>query len=324
MFDGDSVMKRLLRSLTIAGALASVPVPVAAQAFTLPQGVGTVTFGWQYVDNTGHRLSDGSLTLPGGLPTGGTSVDMSFLVETEFGFTDRLAASLGLAYVFAKWTDPNPPPNFIPYLPVDSCHCWHSSFQDFSLAVRYRLFDDPWAITPLVRAVLPSHDYNHRGEAVVGRDLREFQVGFGAARRLAGFLPRAFVQAGYTYAFVERVLGIPNDRSNGYFELGYAVSRRLYVRADARWQRTHGGLQFGSPSGDPFFPPGDVNTPERLEQHDRLLRDNYWRIGGGLSYSIGVFDVFADFTKYVAGTDTHDGQAYTVGLTYYFGGPFRQ
>lgn len=294
-----------------------------AQAFTPPAGVGAVTLVWQYVDNTGHRLSDGSLTLPDGSPTGGTSVTMGFLVETEYGFTDRFAASLGIAYVFAKWTDPNPPPPFLPYLPVDSCHCWHSSFQDFSLAVRYRFFDDPWAVTPIVRVVLPSHDYNTRGEAVVGRNLREFQIGLGAAFHVARILPKATLQAGYAYSFVEKILGIPNDRSNGYFELSYALTRRLYVRADARWQRTHGGLRLGSPSGDPFLPPGEVNTPELLAEHDRLLRDNHWRVGGGLSYSVGVFDVFAGFSKYVSGTDTHDGQAYTVGLTYYFGGPFK-
>lgn len=313
----------LLLSVAILGALAAIPAPALAQAFTPPAGVGAVTLGWQYVDNTGHRTSDGRDTLPDGSPTGGTSVDMAFFVETEYGFTDRLAASLGLAYVAAKWTDPNPPPPPIPNLPVDSCHCWNSSFQDFTLVLRYRLFDDPWAVTPLLRVILPSHGYNTQGEAVVGRNLREFQVGLEAALRLAGFLPRATVQAGYTYAFVERVQGVPNDRSNGFFEVGYALNRRLYLRADARWQRTHGGLRFGSPSGDPFPPPGEVNTPELLAEHDRLLRDNYWRIGGGLSYSMGAFDVFAGYTKYVSGTDTHDGQAYTMGLTYYFGGLFR-
>ena len=288
--------------------------PAAAQAFTPPAGVASLTLGWQYVDNTGHRLSDGSLTLPDGTPTGGTSVTQSVLLETEYGFTDRLAVSFGIAYVFAKYTDPNPTPP--PFLPIDACRCWNSSFQDFSLAARYRLLDDPWAVTPLVRAVLPSHSYETRGEAVVGRDLWELQVGLGAAFHVLKILPGATLQAGYAYSVVERVLDIPNDRSNGYFEVGYAASRRLYFRVDARWQRTHGGLR-GSEL-DRTHP-----NPE-LDEHDRLLRDNNWRIGAGASYSVGIFDVFAAFSKYVSGTDTHDGQAYTVGLTYYFGGPFRR
>jgi hypothetical protein len=292
--------------------------PAAAQAFTPPGGVGSVTLAWQYVDNTGHRLSDGYLLKHGQSETTG------IFLETEYGFTDRLAASLAVAYVFAKYTDPDPPPPPIPYLPVDSCHCWNSSFQDFTLAARYRFGDDPWAVSPVVRIVLPTHGYNTQGEAVVGRNLRELQIGFGAALRLARLLPEATVQVGYAYSFVEKTLGIPNDRSNGYLELGYEATRRLYVRVAGRWQVTHGGLRFGSVTGDPFPPPGEVNTPELVAEHDRLLRDNYWRVGGGISYSMGAFDVFAAVSVYVSGTDTHDGQAYMVGLTYYLGEPFRR
>jgi hypothetical protein len=291
--------------------------PVAAQAFTPPAGVGSVTLEWQFVSNTGHRLSDGYLI------EGGQSLTMGGFLEAEWGLTDRLAASAAIAYVFAKYTDPEPPPSFFPFLPVDECHCWNSSFQDITLAARYRFGDDPWAVSPVVRVVLPSHDYNTQGEAVVGRNLREFQVGAGGALRLAWFLPRATLQAGYTYSFVEEVYGIPNDRSNGYFELGYLATNRLYLRVEGRWQKTHGGLRFGSVTGDPFFPPGEVDTPELIAEHDRLLKDNYWRVGGGLSYSLGDFDVFVAFSEYVAGTDTHAGHAWAVGLTYYFGGIFR-
>ena len=306
--------RRFFSRIAFAAALAFAASRVEAQAFTLPQGVGAFTLAWQYVDNTGHRLTDGSV-----LPVG-QSVSTGVLAEIDYGVTDRLSATLGIPYIFAKYTDGPPPPG-IPVLPVDTCHCWHSSFQDFSLTARYRLGDDPWAITPLVRYVLPSHDYNYQGEAVVGRDLQEVQVGFNTSLRLVGLLPDASVQAGYTYSFVERVLGIPNDRSNGYFEVGYLFGRRLYVRAAGYWQVTHGGLRLGSVSGDPFLPPGEVNTSELAAQHDRLLRDDYWRVGGGLSYSAGPFDVFASISKYVAGTDTHDGQAYTVGMTWYFGSP---
>ena len=101
------------------------------------------------------------------------------------------------------------------------------------------------------------------------------------------------------------------------------MTRRFHIQATGTWQYTHGGLRFGSPSGDPFYPPGEfsiLDTPERLAEFHRLFRNDYWQAGGGFSYSIGSFDVFASFTKYVWGTDTHDGQAYTVGATWYFGG----
>jgi hypothetical protein len=309
-------MKRLARSLAIAGAIVLVPAPAAGQAFTLPQGVGSVTLATQYYDDTGRRFTDASRLSVGQTET------VTILLEADYGVSDRFAVTLGLPYIFARYKDGEPPPP-IPYVDSDKCHCWNSTFQDFTFTARYRLGDDPWAITPLVRVVQPSHDYNYQGEAVAGFNRREFAVGVSAALRLAGFLPKATLQANYTYSFVERFLDIPNDRANGYVELGYSVSRRLYVHANGTWQQSLGGLRFGSPSGDPFYPPGDMyvlDTPEKLQEFHRLFRNNYWQVGGGFSYSVGAFDVFASFTKYVWGTDTHDGQAYTVGATWYFGG----
>jgi hypothetical protein len=45
--------------------------------------------------------------------------------------------------------------------------------------------------------------------------------------------------------------------------------------------------------------PGELNTPERFAQRDRIIRTNYWQVGGGVAYSGGPIDVFAAFTKYV-------------------------
>jgi len=304
---------RKLRSFAgsaIAAALISGTSPAAAQSFTPPKGVGSITFGWQWVDNTGHRLSDGFLR------KSGQSVTASALAEVDVGVTDRLAATVGIPYVFARYSGALPPPSG---LPVDSCACWHSGFQDLSMAARYRLGDDTWAITPTVKYGYPSHNYPYRGEAVVGRRLKEAQVGATAALRLANVLPKASVQAGYTYAFVERALDdISLNRSNGFFDVGYGLTRWLFIRGAATWQRTHGGLRAGSTTGIPFPFPGELNTPERQVQRDRLLRTNYWQLGGGLSYSAGPIDLFAGITKYVWGRDAHNGIAYTVGTTWYF------
>ena len=152
----------------------------------------------------------------------------------------------------------------------------------------------------------------------MGRDLEEVQAGLFTSLRLVGFLPRASLQAGYTYSWVEKVLDIRNDRANGFIGLGYSLTQRLYVHANGNWQRTHGGLRIGSVTGKPFPLPGEFNTPARFAQRDRLTRSNYWHVGGGLSYSAGPVDIFASYSKYVSGTDTHNGQAYTVGATWYF------
>ena len=293
-----------------AATLLASPATGWTQAFTPPQGVGSVTFSWQFVDNTGHRGTDGFLVKRG------QSQTTSVLAEVEFGVTDRLAASVGLPYVFAKYTGGLPPNS---RLPVDSCQCWHSSFQDVALGARYRLGTEVWALTPTFRYGQPSHDYPFQGEAVVGRNLPEAQVGVMGGLKLVNLLPKASVQAGYLYSFVERAIDDINiDRSRAFVEVGYGVTRSLYVGGTSAWQRTHGGLRAGSASGNPFPLPGELNTAQRRAQADRLLRTNYWHLGAQAAYSFGSVDMFVNYTKYVDGTDTHDGQAYTTGVTWYF------
>jgi len=299
----------------MAAAVALTPSSAAAQAFTPPEGVGAVTLAWQFVDNTGHRFSDGSVLARG------QSVTTSALVEVDYGVTDRLSATIGIPYVFAKYTGANAP---LSNLPVDLCRCWNSAFQDFSLSARYRFGPDAWALTPMMRYDRPSHDYQYVGEAVVGRDLQEAQVGVTAALKLTHVLPKANVQASYFYAMVEKPLDdVGINRSNSAVEFGYALHRLLYASANTSWQRTHGGLRNGSPAGVPFLPPGELNTPDRFAQRDRVIRSNYWHVGGVVSYSMGQVDLFVSVTKYISGTDTHDGQAYTVGATFYFTVPKR-
>ena len=296
---------------TALAAIALLPSPAAAQAFTPPQGVGSLTLAWQFVDNTGHRLTDGFIN-----PLG-QSQTTSALVELDYGVTDRLSATVGLPYVFAKYTGANAPQSG---QAVDICRCWQSAFQDFSFGARYRFGDDRWAVTPTATFGVPSHDYPFAGEAVVGRNLREAQVGLASAVKLVDLLPKASVQASYTYSVVQRaVTDVGVNRSNSHLEFGYAVTRGVYLRGDASWQRTHGGLRVGSVTGVPFPLPGEFSsTPERFAQRDRLGRVNYWHAGAGASFPAGPADIFVSFTKYVAGTDTHNGQAYTVGSTFYF------
>ena len=45
---------------------------------------------------------------------------------------------------------------------------------------------------------------------------------------------------------------------------------------------------------------------------------NYWQAGGGVAYSLGQFDVFGSYLKYIWGRDAHNGQAFTFGTSWYF------
>ena len=211
--------------LAIAFA-ASLLLPVAAssQAFTPPAQVGSVTLGWQWVDNTGHILTDGTF-----LPRG-QSVTSSLLVEADYGVTDRFAATLSVPYVFARYTGGLPP---FSGLELDACRCWNSSFQDFSVAGRYRLGDEFWALTPQVRYIMPTHDYPYRGEAVVGPNLNQLLLSITGAWRLVA-LPKASLQAGYTFTFAQKATEeVRPNKSSFVASAGYAITRSVYVHGGA-------------------------------------------------------------------------------------------
>jgi hypothetical protein len=293
-----------------------------AQVWVPPRGEGSVSFTYQRINNTGHRRTNGVLVARG------VSLDMSVYLEAEYAFTSRFSVAAGLPYVFAKYTDPNPPPLPIPALPEDQCRCWQSGWQDFGFTARYNLVGGAsgnFALTPSVSLGVPSNNYNFRGEAALGRNLREARIGIGAGRRFGVMSSSLSVQGGYSYAFVEEVMGISTNRSNGRMGADYLIMGKLVVRGQAFWQRTHGGLRFGSPPPADLLFPGEVDTPDLLYQHDRVMRDNYWHAGGGLAYSFRQFDVFATYIAFVGGTDTHAGGALTISVVVPFrlGGPHR-
>jgi hypothetical protein len=166
---------------------------------------------------------------------------------------------------------------------------------------------------------VPSHNYEFRGEAVVGRNLKEVQFSVDAGRRLGVISEKMSVQGRYSYAIVERPIEIPNNRSNARLEVAYGLTPRFSTFGFVSWQHTHGGLSFGSrvPGAALAFP-GEVNTTDRLFQHDRMMRDNNWHSGAGASYQFEQFDVFGSYTAFVAGTDTHAGRAFTLGISFPF------
>jgi len=295
-----------------------------AQAWVPPQGVGAVTLLVQVIDHSGHRL-DPSDPLYGSTSTNppvkngtllqdGKSVNVDLAVAFDYAFTDRWSISASVPYVGSKYRGPGGPPQFVTYLDLDRCKCWHTAWQDVSAASRFNVITSSagFALTPSVAVVLPTHDYAHEGEAVAGRDLRELQLSIDAAQRLDPISSRLSMSAQYAYAIVERVLDIPNNRSNLTLEGNYAVSRRLSVAGVVMWQHTHGGLR---------FPIEVQGFPERVVQHDRLLRDNSTHIGGRASYSFrrSKLDLFGSYIAFVSGTNTHAGGVLTVGLTRWFG-----
>jgi hypothetical protein len=281
--------------LVLAVALSvGMPSSVLAQAWVPPAGIGIVSVVYQSIDNTNHRLADGSLL------DGFDSMSRGVLINLDYAITDRLSFSVGFPYIAAKYTGPEPS---LFLAPIDECHCWNHGWQDVSGTVRYNIRNDAFGLTPSVSFGVPSHGYDSIGEAVLGRNLRELRIGIDAGHRLDAISDTLSISTRYSYAVVEQVADLPNNRSNIAFEVGVLPTRRISTRAILSWQRSHGGLR------------STEITEETFLLFDRLLKDNNFHIGGGIAYSLPRFDVFASFTHYASGTDTHAGRALTFGVS---------
>ena len=293
-------MRVLARLFFTLGWVFVATTVASAQAWVAPAGVGSVNAIFQNVDHTGHLLTDGS-NLPGF-----DSVSRGLLIEFDYAVTDRFSVTAGIPYIGSRYIGPLP--SFFG-LPIDECFCWNHSWQDFGATARYNLFNDAFALTPSVGFGVPSHDYPFVGEAVVGQNLNALRLAIDSGVRLDAISPRLSVSGRYSYAFVERVLDFPNDRSNANLSVGYLFTRRLAASMDFYWQRSHGGL-----TTDEFF----VASNEVFLQFDRLLKDNSFHMGGSVAYSLTMFDVFANYIAFVSGTDTHLGRSITVGVGWPF------
>ncbi len=286
---------RTFLSLLMLGAGAS---QASAQAWVPPARVGVVSSVYQTIDNTGHRLTDGSML------RGYDSASRGVLFSLDYAVTDRFSFSFGVPYIASKYIGPEPS---LFGLPLDECFCWNHAWQDLGATVRYNLANGAFALTPSVSFGTPTHNYDYFGEAVVGRNLNEVRIAVDAGQRLDAISDRLSISASYSYAFVERVLDLPNDRSNISLETGVVITRKLSSRVAFSWQQSHGGLRST-----------EVVTDEQIQQFDRLLKDSNFHIVGGVSYSFPQFDVFASYTHYATGTDTHAGHAISAGVSWPF------
>jgi hypothetical protein len=301
------VRRALVVSSIAFFALAAGAPPAAAQAWVSPSGEGSVTFVTQMINHVGRLSDDG--TRVGCCGTTNIGLD----VEIDYAFTDRWSISADLPYIFAKYRGEAPvgPAAFLPYVAVDSCHCVHSAFQDVGLTARFNLINlhRAFMLTPSISLGVPSHSYDHVGEAVVGFGLKELGMGADVGQRLDAILPGLSVEGRYNYTVVPRVLNIPHNRSNALVQGGFAFTRHLSAHAILSWQRTHGGLHF----------PADVEPfPERYPEFHRLLQDNYLQVGAGASYSRHQWDVSASFLRVASGTNSHDVHVITVNVGWLF------
>lgn len=290
------------RTAFITLALGFLASHAAAQAWLPARGEGTVSMLYQNTLVKDHVLSDGTRVDVGHIESNGALFDFTY------GVTDTWAVSANLPWLESKYIGAFPHAGAA----IDD-GAYHGGAQDLRVDVRYGLAKGRTALAPFVGVIVPTHDYPYFGHASRGRRLAELQLGAFAGHAFDTRLPGVFVQARYSYGFVQRELGIRHDRSNVDLEAGYFLTPRLRVLGMMSGQVTHGGLE--------LFLGFRGLTPAQFRRHDQLARANVLDVGGGAQLSVGrSTDVFVSVVTTALGQNGHAlSHGITVGVSRSFG-----
>jgi hypothetical protein len=190
---------------------------------------------------------------------------------------------------------------------------WHGGWQDFGVGLRLRWIEprpgQPWGVTPFVIYQWPSHDYTFFAHAAIGSRQKRLIVGATAGRQFGPRFQKLFVQAQYSYSFVEEILDVNTNNSSLNLDLGYHFTPRFSARAMLMLRKTHGGLDIPTDFPD--------RTSELFFHHDQIQRVDYVNWGLGANYAISErYSVAANWYTTLWGENGHKiHNAVGVGIT---------
>ena len=280
-----------------------IPAALLGQAWLPPKGEGTVSLSYQNQYVADHVFENGDAHDIGHI------LSHALTLDVDYSLTGSLAVRVAVPFIAGKYYGPTPH-----QLPMDN-GTYHSTFQDFTTDVRYRLNKRGVVVTPFFRAVIPSNSYTYFAHSAAGRDQREYHLGTNVGRRLDPLIPKAYIQAQYSYAFVERVLGIAPNRSNLEIQPGYFLTPRIALLATGQWMYTHSGLELNYN----LFHAGV--TDEQWIHHDQIAKTSLLDLGGGTSVAITPsWQMFLTVAHSVEGRNGHLHTAVvTIGVSRSFG-----
>jgi hypothetical protein len=297
-----------------------IAVPdVAAQSAWLPfDGEASVSLTFQSLDYGGHYDETGTKR-----ESLGSIQSYYAIAQFEYGLTDRLAINARLPYITSRYTGSMDEPLLVfirdkyeEYRRINPTAAtsvdtggYYGAFQDFVVSVRYNVLERGVTITPVLSAIVPSHDYRTVGEAAAGQNLFALQTGVNVGSLLS---PKVYVHGRYTYSIVQSYRDIPLDRSTAEFEVGYGITPTVVVRGLTNWMRTHGGIPFDEALKDLSL----------FLEHDRLLSSRHWHVGAGATVTLAdTLDLETAFFTFAAGAAARYGVGVNVGVTWRFLGP---
>jgi len=298
------MIRRILFGLLSGVVIASTAAPSRAQAWLPPKGEAWFSAGYGSIFSTKHYFGTVNAGESSTIDVGHTRGN-SIVLQLGYALSDRFSVSVGLPYEIYKYYGPAPHPTVL-----DNGQ-YHGTWQDYHFNLAYQLVSGSAALAPFVTAVVPSHDYQYFAHAAPGKELHEYRLGLAAGSRLDRLLAGSYLQADYSYAFVEKVQGIHHDRSDFDLEAGYFLTPEMRVRLLGSGYYTHGGLVFHTPFDLP---------PSLLPYHDQIGHSSQINVGGGLSYALsGSTEVYAVYAQSVWGRDGHKiDNGLNFGVTYSF------
>jgi len=274
-----------------------------AQAWIPAQGEGTVSLTYQNYDVAGHYDARGRKN-----NNGGTQSQVA-VAEVDYGITDTIGVTVNLPLIASKYT--GPPVYFVGGVethpgPLDD-GTYHAAFQDLRLEVRRLFWAGPIPVAPFIAASFPTHGYETVGEAVPGRQRRDFQIGANIGVNLDRLLAGTYAHGRYGYATAQKIEGFAFTRSNVDVEIGVPITSRFVLRGLAGWQIRHQGPSVQELTGD-------------WEHHDRFIAPSYTNLGVGASVLIRGLDVYALWLGTVQGSNgAHRARTIGAGVTFAFG-----
>ena len=308
-------VRTALTLLIVPVVLGAHAMPASAQAWLPPKGEGAVSLVYQDMFDKYHQF-------PGiGKVDNGPTTSRSMLLDVTYGLTDKLAVSVGIPWVSARYVGAaphpladlsGPTPTFFGATPLDNGR-FHGTLQDLRFDVRYNLTTKGAVLTPFIGASVPSRAYTTLAHAAPGTHQKQLQVGLSAAKMLDRITPGLFVQGRYAFSFVERPLDLTHNRSSAGLEIGYFVTPRFRVLGLGAGQLTHGGID--------IIPGARVRLPaEQFLYHDAVTRINYLNLGAGAAYSLTEkIDVFGSMIRTVAARNGHIvNRGLSLGMTWSF------
>jgi hypothetical protein len=289
-------------AITVAVALA-FPASAAAQAFLPGKGDAYISIVYTNMYSNRHYLPVEQVDL-------GEIDANTLLFDATYGLSDRVAISLGMPLVVSRYQGPRPHQPLNPSRLDDGQ--WHPTFQDVRFSLRYNAIRrGAFAVTPFVGSALPSHSYEHWAHAAPGINLNQMHVGVTAASLLDQITPGLFIQGRYALGITQPVADVTPTRSNMDVEVGYFISTELRAFSLVAAQKSHAGI-------DVSLNLAQVGTVAQIQNHDRISRDDFLHVGGGVSFSLTErLDLYSAFLTQIAGRNGHKmNRSLSLGLTW--------